>query len=80
MDNYNLNPGEGKVVNEEGKSVAVYNDGGEIKKFSTVCQHMGCQTAWNSKEKTWDCPCHGSRYKATGEVLHGPTKKGLMAL
>lgn len=80
MNNYNLNPGEGKIVTEEGESIAVYNDNGNIKKMSAVCQHAGCLVGWNQKDKTWDCPCHGSRYKATGEVMKGPAKKRLISL
>lgn len=52
--------------------VAVYNSGDELMVFENVCTHMGCQTHWNEKESTWDCPCHGSKYSATGEVIDGP--------
>lgn len=80
MNEYNLNSGQGKIVTEKGKPISVYNDNGTIKKFSSVCRHMGCLVAWNLKDKTWDCPCHGSRYKATGEVIKGPAEKGLISL
>lgn len=80
MNEYNLNSGEGKIVTEKGESISVYNDSGTIKKFSAVCRHAGCLVAWNPKDKTWDCPCHGSRYKATGEVIKGPATKGLISL
>lgn len=80
MNNYNLNPGEGKIVTEKEVSIAIYNDNGAIKKMSAVCRHAGCVVEWNQKDKTWDCPCHGSRYKATGEFIKGPTKKRLISL
>ena len=73
----NINAGEGKVVNEGGKSIAVFNDSGTIKKFSATCPHLSCDIEWNGGERTWDCPCHGSRFKATGELLQGPAKRGL---
>lgn len=52
--------------------VAVRKSEGAISVLENVCTHMGCHTAWNSKEQIWDCPCHGSRYHADGTVLRGP--------
>ena len=72
-----LKHGEGKVVEEDGKSFAVFNDAGTIKKFSAACTHLACNVEWNAGEKTWDCPCHGSRFHPTGEVLQGPAKRNL---
>ncbi|KYC37913.1 (2Fe-2S)-binding protein [Scytonema hofmannii PCC 7110] len=69
---------EGKLVTVNGKKVAAYRDeGGEIHAVSAVCSHLGCVVAWNSAEKSWDCPCHGSRFNYNGTVLHGPTVKDL---
>lgn len=68
---------EGKIVALDGTHVAVYNDNGEIKTFSPVCPHAGCEVEWNNDDKTWDCPCHGSRFKATGELVRGPARTGL---
>lgn len=48
---------------------------GEGKKKPPACQHMGCQLAWNPEEESWDCPCHGSRYKKDGALLCGPSQK-----
>lgn len=73
-----LGEGAGAVLVIEGKKVAVYKSiGGKIDKLSPVCKHLGCIVDFNQKEKTWDCPCHGSRYKSDGTVFLGPSKKSL---
>jgi Rieske Fe-S protein len=48
-----------------------------VHERSAVCVHLGCIVDWNSKEKTWDCPCHGSRYDAKGHVFQGPANSDL---
>ena len=76
-----LSEGEGAVLALEGKKIAVYKStGGEISKLSPVCTHLGCIVDFNQKEKTWDCPCHGSKFKPDGTVLKGPAKKNLEKL
>ncbi|MGN6368620.1 MAG: FAD-dependent oxidoreductase [Phycisphaerae bacterium] len=71
-------PGEGKILSARGGQVAVYRDeAGKLTTMSPVCTHLGCIVHWNRDEKTWDCPCHGSRYKCTGDVLSGPAEKPL---
>lgn len=71
-------PGQGDVVEVNGKKVAVYRDhDGTVRAVSAVCTHLGCIVEWNESEQTWDCPCHGSRYDVTGRVLHGPATKPL---
>jgi Rieske Fe-S protein len=70
--------GEGKLVKFEGKAIAIYKDeSGNIHAVSTVCPHAKCSVGWNSAEKSWDCPCHGSRFSVDGEVLTGPSRTGL---
>lgn len=65
--------GEGKIVEVEDEKLAVHrNKEGQLHVCSAVCTHMECIVNWNNNEKTWDCPCHGSRFKPTGEVIEGP--------
>ncbi|WNG24650.1 FAD-dependent oxidoreductase [Cystobacter fuscus] len=71
-------PGEGRIVEVEGRKVAVYREAsGGVHALSPVCTHLGCHVHWNNAERSWDCPCHGGRYSPTGEVLNGPPVKGL---
>lgn len=76
-----LEPGEGEVVNMNGKRVAIYKDGSEVvHAFSAICPHMGCILRWNGDERSFDCPCHGSRFTALGVVVNGPAKQDLQRL
>jgi glycine/D-amino acid oxidase-like deaminating enzyme/nitrite reductase/ring-hydroxylating ferredoxin subunit len=73
-----LKPGEGMIVGRRGKKVAAFRDSnGNIHRLSPVCTHLGCLVRWNPAESTWDCPCHGSRFKSTGEVIAGPAEEPL---
>jgi glycine/D-amino acid oxidase-like deaminating enzyme/nitrite reductase/ring-hydroxylating ferredoxin subunit len=73
-------PGTGAVIRQGLKKVAVYRAGdGTLHKCSAICPHLGCIVAWNDTEKTWDCPCHGSRFDPYGKVLNGPANVGLGA-
>lgn len=73
-----LPKGEGKLVTVDAQKVAAYRDNkGELHAVSAVCPHLGCIVAWNSAEKSWDCPCHGSRFSCDGEILHGPAVNSL---
>jgi Rieske Fe-S protein len=66
-------PGQGAIVRRGLTKVAVYRDpSGALVERSAVCRHLGCFVEWNSGEKSWDCPCHGSRYTAEGRVVNGP--------
>ncbi|MFP4091860.1 MAG: FAD-dependent oxidoreductase [Cyclobacteriaceae bacterium] len=70
--------GEGRILNQGAEQYAVYRDeAGELHVMSSTCVHLKCKVNWNNLEKTWDCPCHGGRYKATGEVLEGPPHHSL---
>jgi glycine/D-amino acid oxidase-like deaminating enzyme/nitrite reductase/ring-hydroxylating ferredoxin subunit len=73
-----LKPGEGKVLILDGERVACCRDEeGKLNTVSAVCTHMGCLVRWNGAEQTWDCPCHGSRFKPDGKVLAGPAESNL---
>ena len=74
----NVPRGEGRVVMIDGQRVAVHRkDDGSVVKVSAVCTHMGCIVRWNTAEKTWDCPCHGSRFTPDGLVVAGPAEAPL---
>jgi Rieske Fe-S protein len=73
-----VRPGEGAVLRRGLSKVAVYRDEqGACHERSAVCPHLGCIVHWNGAEKTWDCPCHGSRFGALGEVISGPANRPL---
>jgi nitrite reductase/ring-hydroxylating ferredoxin subunit len=73
-----LKPGEGKILRLRGKKVAAYrNEKGEVTLRSPVCPHLGCIVRWNAADKTWDCPCHGSRFQTDGDVISGPAETPL---
>jgi glycine/D-amino acid oxidase-like deaminating enzyme/nitrite reductase/ring-hydroxylating ferredoxin subunit len=73
-----LRRGEGKVLELNGNRVAAYRDeSGVVTRLSPICTHMGCVVAWNGTERTWDCPCHGSRFEPNGKVLAGPAESPL---
>ena len=68
-----LAPGEGGIVRLGGDKVAAYRDDeGILHAVSPVCTHVGCLVAFNRAERTWDCPCHGSRFNVDGQVIEGP--------
>jgi glycine/D-amino acid oxidase-like deaminating enzyme/nitrite reductase/ring-hydroxylating ferredoxin subunit len=76
-----LAPGQGAVVEMAGDKVALYRDEqGALHALSPSCGHLGCIVSWNPAERTWDCPCHGSRYRADGVFIQGPTVKDLKPL
>ena len=66
-------PGTGAIIRRGAHKLAVYRDEtGKVHERSAVCTHMYCIVDWNSTEKSWDCPCHGSRFDPLGKVLNGP--------
>lgn len=69
---------EARIVEFEGKKMGIYKDAmGQVHAIDPGCTHIKCTVQWNGAEKTWDCPCHGSRFSYTGEVLTGPARKNL---
>lgn len=71
--------GEGKMITYQGKKIGVYIDKDDkIYAVKTKCPHLGCQLSWNQTERSWDCPCHGSRFDYTGKILDGPSTKSLL--
>lgn len=69
---------EGKVIEHDGHKIGVYRDvEGYLHLIDPTCRHMGCQLNFNQAEKSWDCPCHGSRYTYNGEVIEAPAVKNL---
>jgi glycine/D-amino acid oxidase-like deaminating enzyme/nitrite reductase/ring-hydroxylating ferredoxin subunit len=74
-------PGTGAILQEGLKKVAAYRDeSGVLHRRSAACTHLGCVVEWNKEEASWDCPCHGSRFGPTGEVLTGPARTPLKSL
>jgi len=73
-----VRPGQGRIIEYQGATVAAYRDAnGKLTLRSATCTHMGCRVAWNEGARTWDCPCHGSRFTPEGDVLSGPAEAPL---
>lgn len=73
-----VKPGQGATMRTGLTKIALYRDtDGTMFARTAICPHKGCMIRWNSGEKSWDCPCHGSRYNIHGQVLNGPTMKDL---
>jgi glycine/D-amino acid oxidase-like deaminating enzyme/nitrite reductase/ring-hydroxylating ferredoxin subunit len=73
-----LSPGIGGIVKVEGNAVGAYRDtSGDLHAVSITCTHLGCSLKWNPAETSWDCPCHGSRFTHTGEIIEGPATQPL---
>lgn len=83
IDEYikDVKQGEGKIVEVDGKKVGVYrNEQGEVYTIKPYCSHLGCELSWNNLDKTWDCPCHGSRFTYEGKSIYDPSIKDLEKL
>ena len=75
-----LAPGQGTVVDVGGEPTAVYSGaGGSLRALTAVCTHLGCTVEFNASARTWDCPCHGSRFSLDGSVIQGPAERNLAA-
>lgn len=73
-----IKKGEGGLIEFEDKKVGAYRDeGGKVYLVKPVCSHLGCELTWNNLEKTWDCPCHGSRFNYKGKSIYDPSIKDL---
>jgi nitrite reductase/ring-hydroxylating ferredoxin subunit len=73
-----LSPGQAGIVRDSGGEWATYVDEeGDVHSVSPTCTHMGCELNWNNAERTWDCPCHGSRFSHEGKIIEGPAVKEL---
>lgn len=73
-----MEPGMAKIVEIDGKRAGAFrDDDGKLHLVNTTCTHMGCEVNWNSAERSWDCPCHGSRFNIDGEVIEGPAVRPL---
>jgi glycine/D-amino acid oxidase-like deaminating enzyme/nitrite reductase/ring-hydroxylating ferredoxin subunit len=71
-------PGEGKIVQLDGHTLALYKDeAGQVHALNPRCTHLKCSVSWSLAEKCWECPCHGARYDANGRVLTGPADMDL---
>ena len=76
-----IQPGHGGVIDMDGRRMAVYRDPeGTVHSVSARCTHMGCTVGWNDGDKSFDCPCHGSRFRVDGSVLSGPAARPLEPL
>lgn len=76
-----IQAGEGAAVSIKGKRAGAYKTPeGNLYVVDTTCTHMGCEVNWNSGDRTWDCPCHGSRFSYKGEVIEGPAEKPLKTI
>lgn len=73
-----LEKGQGKIVLLEGKKTGVYRDmDGKLYAVDVRCPHLGCQLEWNPEERSWDCPCHGSRFDYQGRLIDNPAQEGI---
>ncbi|MFD2639199.1 FAD-dependent oxidoreductase [Piscibacillus salipiscarius] len=73
-----LDHDEGSIIRMDGERKGAYKDpDGQVHIVDTTCTHAGCEVNWNESERSWDCPCHGSRFSYTGEVLEGPAETPL---
>ena len=78
VDIENILNDEGGIIKLDGKRVAAYKDNsGELFLSDSTCTHLGCELEYNNAERSFDCPCHGSRFNYDGKVIEGPAHKDL---
>ena len=78
QEHVEIKPGKGEIIEANGERAGAYRDEqGTLHVVNTTCTHMGCECNWNSAEKSWDCPCHGSRFSYEGDIIEGPAVKPL---
>ena len=80
MKHSDIPVGSGSTGSVNGQPVAVYNDQGALVVLDSTCPHAACEVEWNAADTSWDCPCHGSRFTAHGEVVAGPATEPLKRL
>ena len=74
----NIKNDEGGIIEKDGEKIGVYKDiEGKIYAVKPICTHLGCLLNWNSADKTWDCPCHASRFDYKGKNIYNPALKDL---
>lgn len=77
-DQIKIKPGEGQTFKYKGERIGAFRDDrGKLHFVDTTCTHLGCELNWNSAERSWDCPCHGSRFTYEGKIIQGPAVKDL---
>ena len=78
MELSTIKNGEAGIVKLDGKKCGAYRDEtGKLYLVSAECTHLKCMVLWNNDEKTWDCPCHGSRFDSHGKIINGPAHQNL---
>ncbi len=77
-DLFAIKKGNGGILRINGSAVGIYKDlDGNVFAVNPTCTHLGCLLTWNNLDKTWDCPCHGSRFDYTGKNIYDPAFKDL---
>ena len=68
-----IDTGDAKKIGWQGEKAGAYrDDDNQLYLMDITCTHMGCELGWNNAERTWDCPCHGSRFTPEGAIIEGP--------
>ena len=74
----NIKNDSGNIIEIDGEKIGIYKDvNGKIHSVKPTCTHLGCTLSWNNADKTWDCPCHGSRFNYDGKNIYDPAFRDL---